>query len=156
VYVKKILNYVFGWNWDFEVKEHGQEGDSLFVLGRLTVRGGGATIFKEQFGRADLKKKKDGTGYLDFGNDLKAAATDALKKCASEFGIASDIYGKNEFKEIKVEEVREIVEDHAVDDNMPATKEQLQTIRSMGAEPGVDMTKSQVANAIKNLAQRKK
>ena len=37
---------------------------------------------------------------LDYGNDLKAATTDALKKCASELGIASDIYGANEFKEI--------------------------------------------------------
>ena len=40
---------------------------------------------------------------LDYGNDLKAAATDALKKCASELGIASDIYGSEEFKEIKKE-----------------------------------------------------
>lgn len=101
VYVKKVLNYVFGWNWDFEVKQHGVEGDMIWVLGRLTVRTGTTTIVKEQFGRADCKKKKDGSGYLDFGNDLKAATTDALKKCASELGIASDIYGKNEFKEIE-------------------------------------------------------
>jgi hypothetical protein len=33
---------------------------------------------------------------------MKAAATDALKKCAAELGIASDVYGKNEFKEIKM------------------------------------------------------
>ena len=105
VYVKKVLNYVFGWNWDFEIKTHGKEGDQIWVLGRLTVRTGETVIVKEQFGRADCKKKKDGTGYLDFGNDLKAATTDALKKCASELGIASDIYGKNEFKEIKLTEV---------------------------------------------------
>jgi hypothetical protein len=40
---------------------------------------------------------------LDYANDLKAAATDALKKCASEIGIANDIYGKNEFREISSE-----------------------------------------------------
>ena len=106
IYVKKVLNYVFAWNWDFEVKEKGLEGDLIWVLGRLTVRTKtGATIVKEQFGRADLKKKKDGTGYVDYGNDLKAATTDALKKCASELGIASDVYGKNEFKEIKYQEL---------------------------------------------------
>lgn len=37
---------------------------------------------------------------LDFGNDLKAASTDALKKCASLLGIASDVYGKSEYKDI--------------------------------------------------------
>ena len=106
VYVKKVLNYVFAWNWDFEVKEKGVEGELIWVLGRLTVRTKtGAVIVKEQFGRADLKKKKDGTGYVDYGNDLKAATTDALKKCASELGIASDVYGKNEFREIKYQEI---------------------------------------------------
>lgn len=109
VYVKKVLNYVFAWNWDFEVKEKGIEGDLVWVLGRLTVRTKtGATIVKEQFGRADLKKKKDGTGYVDYGNDLKAATTDALKKCASELGIASDVYGKNEFREIKYQDLAEL------------------------------------------------
>ena len=39
---------------------------------------------------------------MDLGNDLKAATTDALKKCASELGIASDIYAPNEFKSIYV------------------------------------------------------
>ena len=109
VYVKKVLNYVFAWNWDFEVKEKGTEGDLIWVLGRLTVRTKtGATIVKEQFGRADMKKRKDGSGYVDYGNDLKAATTDALKKCASELGIASDIYGKNEFREIKYQDLNEL------------------------------------------------
>jgi hypothetical protein len=82
-----------------------------------------------QFGRVDIKFKKelafneDGTpkmtknsrgqeyqiketsrNPLDLGNDLKAASTDALKKCASELGIASDVYAPEEFKEIKVVE----------------------------------------------------
>ena len=109
VYVKKVLNYVFGWDWDFEVKDHGIEGNLLWVLGKLTVRTkDGKAITKEQFGRAETKKRKDGTGYLDYGNDLKAATTDALKKCASELGIASDVYGKNEFREIKYEDLADL------------------------------------------------
>jgi hypothetical protein len=109
VYVEKVLNYVFGWDWDFEIKEHGVEGVTVWVLGRLTVRtADGRQIVKEQFGRAELKKRKDGTGYLDYGNDLKAAATDAEKKCASKLGIASDVYGKMEFKEIKYEELKDL------------------------------------------------
>jgi len=106
VYIKKVLNYAFGWLWDFEVKDKGREEKQIWVLGRLTIKDkkGNSLITKEQFGRADIKFYKDKTkGMLDYGNDLKAAATDALKKCASELGIASDIYGSEEFKEIKKE-----------------------------------------------------
>src|SRR3990167_7591018 len=98
-YIEKVLNFVFGWNWDFEVISHGREGEQVYVLGKLTVKDGkGSTIVKTQFGRADIKYKKDTKIMLDFGNDLKAAATDSLKKSASLLGIASDIYGKMEFK----------------------------------------------------------
>jgi hypothetical protein len=106
VYVKKVLNYAFGWQWDFEVKDHGREGSLVWVLGRLTCRlSGDQHIIKEQFGRADIKTKRGSSELLDFGNDLKAATTDALKKCASELGIASDIYGKEEFNEIKLQKL---------------------------------------------------
>lgn len=99
-YVTKALNYIFGWNWDFDVIEHGIEGGQVWVKGQLTVRGNqeGQTILKTQFGRNDIKMKKDGKGMLDFGNDMKGAASDALKKCASMLGIASDIYGKADYK----------------------------------------------------------
>lgn len=108
VYVKKVLNYAFGWLWSFEVKDKGREGDLVWVLGRLTVElPNGKKIVKEQFGRADIKLKKGTQTPLDYGNDLKGASTDALKKCASELGIASDIYGKNEFKEIRTEVIAE-------------------------------------------------
>lgn len=109
VYVKKVLNLMFGWDWSFEVKEHkfdlviGQ----AFVLGKLTVYTNGRSIIKEQFGRVDIKFKRepDTNGNripLDIGNDLKAATTDSLKKCAAELGIASDVYAPNEFKELRV------------------------------------------------------
>ena len=80
-----------------------------------------------QFGRVDIKfkrelaynndgtpkmaKTREGKQYhakepsanpLDLGNDLKAATTDALKKCAAELGIAADVYAPNEYKEIKL------------------------------------------------------
>lgn len=101
VYVKKVLNYVFGFNWDFEIVEHGREQDQVWVKGKLTVKDGkGSAVSKMQFGRADIKYRKGTKDMLDFGNDLKSATTDSLKKCASELGIASDVYGKNEFKEL--------------------------------------------------------
>lgn len=107
-YVTKALNFTFGWNWDFEVVAHGKEQSQIWVHGKLTVRNaeGTQSITKSQFGRAEIKfltetkngKKVKTTEMLDFGNDLKAATTDALKKCASLLGIASDVYGKQEMK----------------------------------------------------------
>lgn len=101
-YVEKVLNFVFGWNWDFKVTSHGKEGEQIWVLGELTVKDPTSqrSIVKTQFGRADIKFKRNSKEMLDFGNDLKAATTDALKKCASLLGIASDIYGKAEFKDV--------------------------------------------------------
>lgn len=98
-YIQKALNFAFGWNWDFEIVEHGKEADHVWVMGKLTVRGmkPGQQIVKTQFGRSEVKKLKTG-GNVDYGNDLKAAASDALKKCASLLGFASDIYGKADYK----------------------------------------------------------
>ena len=99
-YVLRVLNYVFGFNWDFEIVEHGKEGNLVWVQGKLTVKdpGGTKTISKTQFGRAEIKMLKTG-GMVDYGNDLKAATTDSLKKCASMLGIAGDIYGTTEYLE---------------------------------------------------------
>lgn len=107
VYIKKVLNFVFGWLWSFQIIDKGVQGDQVWVQGRLTINNPKnpteAMIVKEQFGRADIKFKKDSKIMLDYGNDLKAAASDALKKCAAELGIASDVYGKAEFKEIGID-----------------------------------------------------
>jgi len=111
--VNKVLNLMFGWNHDFIIDKFdvNMEAKQVIVLGRLVVRTNGQEIIKTQFGRADIKFKsaKDERGNkiktnetLDLGNDLKAAATDSLKKCASLIGIASDIYAPNEFKAIHI------------------------------------------------------
>lgn len=109
-YVTRLLNFAFGWNWDFDVAEHGREGNVIWVKGVLTVRGqqDGQTIRKTQFGRAEVKFIKGSkTEMVDFGNDLKAASSDALKKCASMLGIASDIYGKGDYKQEAGRDVQE-------------------------------------------------
>src|SRR3990167_4301347 len=88
-YVTKLLNFIFGFNWDFEVLSHGKEQEQIWVHGKLTVKSpdGTKSITKSQFGRADIKFKKGTKDMLDYGNDLKAATTDAMKKCASLLGI---------------------------------------------------------------------
>lgn len=100
-YIKDLLNKTFN-SWSFTIvdKQIGQE--QIWVQGRLTVqvpvqqpdgKVEFVSIVKEQFGGAMVKRSKyDGNKVIDIGNDLKAAASDALKKCASEWGVASDIY----------------------------------------------------------------
>ena len=114
-YVKKVLNLMFGWRWNFEIVDETihLEAGQVIVKGKLTCFNGDDAIVKMQYGRADIKFKKqskDKSAFeteprqpLDLGNDMKAAATDCLKKCASEIGIAADIYNKEEFREISVD-----------------------------------------------------
>ncbi len=106
-YVKSQLDRLFGYDWDFTVKQFDVKGDQAIVFGRLEGRIRNAdgeivsTLVREQFGRADIKRlKADKTKALDFGNDLKAATTDALKKCASDLGIGRDVYAADEYREL--------------------------------------------------------
>lgn len=126
-YVRKVLDSVFGFDWDFVVETTLQEAfevakftNSCVVKGTLVCRvvddsGRIREVKKTQFGRADVKWKMTGpqgnktkaldefSGNpipLDFGNDMKAAVSDALKKCASLWGIAADVYESDEFIEI--------------------------------------------------------
>lgn len=110
-YIKKCLNLMFGWDWDFEIiSEQVQYGEAI-VKGRLTCRSNGKQIVKMQFGNKDVVYRKQTAEEiankaekipLSIGNDLKAAATDCLKKCAAEIGIAADIYNAEDFKEVHV------------------------------------------------------
>lgn len=102
-YVRKVLNLMFGWNWSFEIIDEKVLHGEAIVKGKLTCTSNGVTIVKMQFGNKDVICKKGTDIPLSIGNDLKAAATDALKKCAAEIGIAADIYNKMDFKEVNVD-----------------------------------------------------
>ena len=103
-YIKKCLNLMFGWDWDFEIVDEKimLESREVVVKGRLTCRTNGKTIVKMQYGNKDIIFKRNSEIPLSIGNDMKAAATDALKKCAAEIGIAADIYNKEDFREVRV------------------------------------------------------
>lgn len=101
-YVRKVLNLMFGWDWDFEVVSEQIVGKQVIVKGKLTCRVNGRQIVKMQFGCKEIICRKGTDEALNLGNDFKAASTDALKKCAAELGIAADIYNKQDFKEIAV------------------------------------------------------
>ena len=107
-YVKKCLNLMFGWSWNFEIIEEKILFGEVIVKGKLTCVSNGETIVKMQYGNKDIVYRrdtdKDGNRIpLSIGNDLKSAASDCLKKCASDIGIASDIYNKEDFKEVSID-----------------------------------------------------
>jgi len=97
------LNSLFGHLWDFEVLRETIGEKQIWVIGRLTIKlPGGMTVSKTAYGGSDIKVYSTGNKsgqVIDIGDDLKAAATDSLKKAATLFGLASDIYGKREVQE---------------------------------------------------------
>lgn len=107
-YMKKCLNLMFGFDWSFEIVDEKVMFGEVIVKGRLSCRSNGKEIVKMQYGNKDVvfKKETDKDGNkvpLSIGNDFKAAATDALKKCAAEIGIAADIYNAEDFREVIVD-----------------------------------------------------
>jgi len=104
-YFKKKLNFVFGFNWDFEILGERVDGDYITVKGKLVIRhtsAGDLQASKVDYGGSEIKYLKNKPhkpeNYLDISNNFKAAATDALKRCCVQLGFCMDVYGKNEAK----------------------------------------------------------
>lgn len=84
------LNEVLGMaGWSFTVREHGinSEADECWVLGEITANCGGTIVTRQQFGSQKVKRSRASGTPIDIGFDLKGAATDSLKKCASLLGV---------------------------------------------------------------------
>jgi hypothetical protein len=82
------LNEAFDHEWTFEVTSHEIQENEAIVVGRLTAAG----ITKMAFGGSSITLDRDGR-VVSIADDLKAAASDALKKCASLLGVALEMYG---------------------------------------------------------------
>uniref|UniRef100_A0A7V3YL91 DUF3072 domain-containing protein n=1 Tax=Candidatus Caldatribacterium californiense TaxID=1454726 RepID=A0A7V3YL91_9BACT len=57
-------------------------------------------MVKEQFGSKAIAYNPDGS-FVDLGDDLKAAASDALKKCATLLGVGLYLYEGEEDQEVE-------------------------------------------------------
>ncbi|MBU2577876.1 RAD52 family DNA repair protein [Patescibacteria group bacterium] len=90
-YVVNLLNQAFGWDWDFIIIDQEVGKKQVWVRGELAVRIKDHTIIKAQYGGSDIKYTRNGE-LISIADDLKAAASDCLKKCASLLGIAGDVY----------------------------------------------------------------
>ena len=75
-------------DWSFEIVKHEILDAEVIVLGRLTLDG----VTKSAFGGSLITIREDGAP-VSTGDDLKAAASDCLKKSASLFGVGLELYG---------------------------------------------------------------
>ena len=100
----RMLDYVEAWaviarlteafegNWSFDIQSYQILDDEVVVLAKLTASD---MVSKTQFGAAAITRAKDTGKAVSLGDDIKAAATDALKKCATLLGVALYLYNGN-------------------------------------------------------------
>jgi hypothetical protein len=91
-YVIDLLNQAFGWDWDFRIIEQQIGKKQVWVRGELAVRFSDHVVTKAQYGGANIKVNRTTSDPVGIADDLKAAASDSLKKCASLLGVAGDVY----------------------------------------------------------------
>lgn len=138
-YVRDQLNRAFGFDYDFRVLPcfngkpydlqvqtvKGSPVDNLVVLGELTVRIRNpknvteilTTIVKSDFGSQVWRSK------MELGDALKAASSDAFKRCALGLGVANDLYWNDDEKFAQFEETQrlQVVQAQQVIDRVPQT-----------------------------------
>lgn len=89
-YVRR-LNEAFEGEWSFEIVEHAVRDGEVVVIGKLTVGG----VTKMSFGGSSITVSRDGE-VISIADDLKGAATDALKKAASLLGVGLHLYSSDQ------------------------------------------------------------
>ena len=82
------LNQAFESLWSFEIVSHEIHQDEVIVIGKITAEG----IVKSQFGSSRITRTRETGEIVSLASDLKSAATDALKKCATLLGIGLHLY----------------------------------------------------------------
>lgn len=86
-YIRR-LNEAFDGKWSWKILSHQVNDAEVVVQGALEIEG----LVRHAFGASGITVAK-GTGeVVSLGDDIKAAATDALKKACSLLGIGLDLY----------------------------------------------------------------
>lgn len=87
-YIRRLNDAADG-EWSFEVLNHEIRATEVVVLARLTI----GEISKTAFGGSTITVSREGE-LLSIADDLKAAATDALKKACSLLGVGLHLYAE--------------------------------------------------------------
>jgi len=126
------LNDAFDGQWNFEVISQENTAGELVVLGKLKAE----NVFKTQFGSKKITYTKSGE-VISLGDDWKAAGSDALKKCASLFGVGLHLYGGDKEEPAQSEQSgKGMAEKSQPKGGTAITKEQLAQIKELRGKLG--------------------
>ena len=84
------LNDAFDADWSFTITHHEilKETDEVVVIGELKA----GNVAKTQFGSSRITRTRETGDIVSLADDLKAAATDGLKKAATLLGVGLHLY----------------------------------------------------------------
>lgn len=85
----RSINQAFEGEWSWTILSHEVRNTEVIVHGCLSA--GGQT--RHAFGGSNITVNNSTGEVISQADDIKAAATDALKKAASTFGIGLELYG---------------------------------------------------------------
>jgi hypothetical protein len=128
--VIRRLNEAFNHDWSFSIISTQIVQGFVIIHGQLRH----GEIIKDGIGTKQVTHKKGTTQVLDVGSDYKAATTDALKKCATLFGVALDLYDSDEKSTSKKAEPEE-------DPNKPIDANQIKAIPKIAGLKKADLPK---------------
>jgi ribosomal protein L34E len=97
--ISRLLAVLGTCGWSFRILQHDihLEADEVWVLGELRLLlNADDPVVRQQFGSSKIKRARATGAPLDIGFDLKSAATDCLKKCATLVGIGLYLTHKEE------------------------------------------------------------
>ena len=92
-YMREIADKHYpGWSWNI-IKSEALGSEAYVVQGRLRWFDNGIWWEGDAVAAHRVQTKRDGNGFVDIGNDIKAANTDAIKKAFNMYmNIADDVY----------------------------------------------------------------
>ncbi len=88
-YIRR-LNEAFECHWSFKVREYQILEHDVVVLGELTA----GDVVKTAFGGSSITRDRQSGEAKNLADDLKGAATDALKKASSLLGLGLHLYSE--------------------------------------------------------------
>ena len=110
-YMREIADKHYpGWSWNI-IKSEALGSEAYVVQGRLGWFDNGIWREGDAVAAHRVQTKRDGNGFVDIGNDIKAANTDAIKKAFNMYmNIADDVY-RNRVEDLTLteEEVENIM-----------------------------------------------
>ena len=110
-YMKKLADKFYpGWSWEI-IKTEFAGTEAYVVHGRLTFLDCGVLRRCDMAAAHRVQKKRSDGGYVDLGNDVKAANTDCMKKAFNMYmNIADDVYRNQvEDTELSEKQIRELI-----------------------------------------------